>query len=250
MKKKFLKKNKGFTMIELLAVITILGVLSILSIAGISTLIQKSKNKEIEAQRKIIKLAAQSYIQFNKTKAPKRAGDTVDITLTELKNNNFLKEDIKDSSGYSCMANSKITVKKVADNKNDYTYTVKLKCGSHDYGMNDIAIPNITANLLGNKESLSDLKVLMNFFGGEKENGEKTNISGYSYTYYSKNIGEKNYKKEYDSGLIEEDNNINTKTVTQRISNYVNINNIESIMIKLQVRNKDGGIRELNSIIL
>ena len=36
-------KNKGFTMIELLAAIVILGVLSVLAIVGVQNLIDKSK---------------------------------------------------------------------------------------------------------------------------------------------------------------------------------------------------------------
>lgn len=252
MRKKLLNKKKGFTLVELIAVVTILGVISIVSIAGVSRLIHDARNNEIKQQKKIVVLATESFLQYNKGRAPKKAGDAnaVTITFMDLKNNNFLKEDIKGPDGANCMASSYIKVTKKQDNKNIYKYDVTLNCGGQVIGMRDIPTPSITANLVGNKDSLIDLAVLMNFYGGKDKSGKTSKIDTYSYTFYSKDYDEGNYKKVYDSGFLKELSKEKIKTIKTQISNYVNINNVEHIMLKLQVRNKEGGIGELNSIIL
>ena len=130
-----MKNNKAFTMVELLAVITIVGILSVISIASVSSLIDKTRKNEVEEQKKIAALAAESYLQFNKGKLPKIAGDdnSVSISFQELKASNFLKEDIKSPSGDSCMNESSVIVVKKVNNNNQYTYTTYLKCNGKEY---------------------------------------------------------------------------------------------------------------------
>ena len=127
---KKLNKN-GFTMIELLAVITLLGILSILSISSISGLIEKSRKEEADKQKKIAILAAKSYMQFNKGRLPQTVGATVQVKFMDLKNSKFLKDNIKSPSGISCMNSSYVTVKKESTNK--YTYSIYMKCGNKVY---------------------------------------------------------------------------------------------------------------------
>ena len=113
-------------MVELLAVITILGILSVLAITSISGIVQKSRDEEKDKQEKIVVLAVQSYLQFNRGRYPKDVGNEVSITLNDLRTSNFLKEDVKSPQGKNCMAGSYVTVKKVSQKK--YTYTAHLNC--------------------------------------------------------------------------------------------------------------------------
>ena len=85
--------KKGFTMIELLAAIVILGVISILAIAGVTRLIEKSKNESEEDYATMLKIAAQSYMEANKGALPKRTGNQTFVTAPDLKSKRYLKEE-------------------------------------------------------------------------------------------------------------------------------------------------------------
>ena len=83
-------KNKGFTMIELLATITILGILSVIAVTSVNFLIDKGKKNFITSQRNNLISAAKSYYQANRSKLPKDIGTSKSVSYGELKNNNFV----------------------------------------------------------------------------------------------------------------------------------------------------------------
>ena len=121
-----MKNNKGFTLVELLAVVTILGILSSIAIIGVSKLIEKSKNDADEQQKQTLIMAAKSYFQDNRSMLPREDGTSRDVTVVVLKNNKYLKEDIKNSKKESCMNdNTKVTITKSG---NKYTYEASLNC--------------------------------------------------------------------------------------------------------------------------
>ena len=78
------KKNKGFTMVELLAVIVILGILSIISVTAVQGIIAKAKERYYKSQEESFVMAAQSYLNNNKKKQPKVSGQTVKVYLKLL----------------------------------------------------------------------------------------------------------------------------------------------------------------------
>ena len=55
-------KRKGFTLVELLAVIVILAIVLIIAVPGVLGIINKTKNNAYESQLKIIKEAARTYV--------------------------------------------------------------------------------------------------------------------------------------------------------------------------------------------
>ena len=121
-----MKNNKGFTLVELLAVVTILGILSSIAIIGVSKLIDKSKKDADEQQKQTLIMAAKSYFQDNRSMLPREDGTSRDVTVVVLKNNKYLKEDIKNSKKESCMNdNTKVTITKSG---NKYTYEASLNC--------------------------------------------------------------------------------------------------------------------------
>ena len=121
-----MKNNKGFTLVELLAVVTILGILSSIAIIGVSKLIDKSKKDADEQQKQALIMAAKSYFQDNRGKLPRGDGASSSVTANDLKTSKYLKEDIIGSNKKSCMDNSSVTIKK---DGNKYVYTATLDCG-------------------------------------------------------------------------------------------------------------------------
>jgi type IV pilus assembly protein PilA len=82
--KRFMKKEKGFTLVELLAVIVILGIILAIAIPAIGNVIDKSENQAHEANKALIENAA---------RLADVAGDFQDgMTVTELEQAGYLEE--------------------------------------------------------------------------------------------------------------------------------------------------------------
>ena len=64
-------KEKGFSLVELLAVVVILGLLSTIAIIGVNAIIKNAEKQHYETQKNTLKMAAQSYAQANRNVLPK-----------------------------------------------------------------------------------------------------------------------------------------------------------------------------------
>jgi prepilin-type N-terminal cleavage/methylation domain-containing protein len=119
-----MKKNKGFTLAELLGVIVILGLLLLLVFPTIIGQMKKGEAKISEATEKIIFNAASNYIDGNLNKYPVSTNVTYCFTLEELVNAKEVVEGLLiDSKG----------------NKLDFSKKVEVKItdGSKSFQMND-----------------------------------------------------------------------------------------------------------------
>ena len=113
--------NKGFTLMELLAVIIIIALISLLSIVGVSKVVSKSKTDLYNNQLSMIEKAARSWGSENIDKLPD-AGDCLYLTLGSLKIYGLLDDNVIDPR-----TNDKIpdTLKiKVSSTLNDYNKLV------------------------------------------------------------------------------------------------------------------------------
>jgi type IV pilus assembly protein PilA len=80
-----LKNKKGFSLVELLAVVVILGLLSTIGIVTVNTLVDKAKQEKMDSQKNTITLSAQTYMQNNKNLVPKIIGESSIIKISDLK---------------------------------------------------------------------------------------------------------------------------------------------------------------------
>ena len=88
-----LKNNKhGFTMVELLAVITILGVLTYISIVSIQNVMKNAKEKYYKSQEESMNSAARNYTEKNRQHLPKINGQIVEIKLNDLVKEKYIDE--------------------------------------------------------------------------------------------------------------------------------------------------------------
>ena len=86
--------NKGFTLVELLAVIVILAIITSLANISVTKIMKDSKNDLTDVQIKLIEDAAHVFISSNLDKTP-NSGDCVYITLGTLKETGILNDNIK-----------------------------------------------------------------------------------------------------------------------------------------------------------
>ena len=83
--------NKGFTLVELLAVIVILVVISSIAIPTISSSLDRSKGKQTDAKKKLLISAAELYVTDHRNSIPTTANCY--ITTTQLKNEGYIDSD-------------------------------------------------------------------------------------------------------------------------------------------------------------
>ena len=75
--------NKGFTLVELLAVILILTGISLVAVAGISASLGKRDKKECEEQKELAKNAAKIYFSLN---------NGTSVSISTLKSGGYFNE--------------------------------------------------------------------------------------------------------------------------------------------------------------
>lgn len=120
--------KKGFTMVELLAVITILGVVMAIAIPAVTSQITTTSAKYYEDLEKDVELAARDFMNDHRSHFPKVNGNSCYITQdNDLVGNEYIKA-ISDKKGNSC---SQYVIKVTRNNPNDYSYEGYVKCSDY-----------------------------------------------------------------------------------------------------------------------
>ena len=123
------KNNKGFTMIELLAVVVILGILATISVGAIQGVLSKAKTEYYKTQEKQLIMAGQNFFQNNQESIPKVSGQTKKVFLKELIDAKLIDE-VVDRNKDACLGDkSYVQVFKYND---DYNYVSYLECPDYE----------------------------------------------------------------------------------------------------------------------
>ena len=77
-------KNKGFSLVELLAAIVIMGLLSTVAIVSVNYFLKKAENDYYKTQEDEIIMAAKSYTQDNRNSLPKRVNYTKNFARQKI----------------------------------------------------------------------------------------------------------------------------------------------------------------------
>ena len=250
-----INKNKktGFTLVELLCAIVILGILSTIIVYSSYKLIAKTKKDSFDSQERLLIETTKSYIQEERDKAPKVLGESKNITLIELKDKNYLKDDVVDYNGNSCMKNSYVRVYKL-DNK-DYTYLAYIYCGSDKSDIEEVPTPTIKVGYRDSKynnvdeiDSIINSKFYIELTGGISFNGNLLDINKYKYEIFIKNKKNDEYTSIYNSDFIIANRKQNISLVKD-FKDYLEDDDIYSLKLKVYTENTVGGVLELSSYI-
>ena len=242
--------KKGFTLVELLCVIVILSILAIAAVVSVTRVINTAKEDEEVVQEQILIKACQNYIQKQKEAAPKTIGDASYVSIKELINTRFLKNDILNSNGESCMKNSYVRIYKLSDT--EYMYTPYLYCGKQKVDdVEEIYEPTINMYFVGkddNNKIFNDLEnsyIYVNMTGGTTKGGNLIAIDSYSFSISVKDVHGEEIDN-YNSNDISANrkNNLNLK---EKLVNYVSLDNATYISIDVRIKNVIGGVKEVTT---
>ena len=87
--------KKGFTLVEVLAVIVIIGILGTIAVVSVTVISSKNKEKIYNSKVDSIELAAVTYIQDNKNIYNEKKGNNncIYLSINFLLDNNYIKKD-------------------------------------------------------------------------------------------------------------------------------------------------------------
>ena len=120
-------KNKGFTLIETVAIIIILGIMITLAIVGYSKYVKKSQKDYYAKQEDLVTQAGRDFYNDNRGKLPTELGEENCVLLGNLIKNKYI-DPVKDYNKKNCSTTkSKVCAQKISLTK--YSYTTILDCG-------------------------------------------------------------------------------------------------------------------------
>ncbi len=180
------KKNKGFSLIEILAAIVILGLLSTIAIVSVNYILQKAEQEYYEAQKDEIIAAAKSYTQDNRNALPKRVGMRTNITLSTLQSKKYIG-DVVDRHKSKCNS-QETTVQVFKYDKTHYSYSVILVCPNYSMEKNveTNAAGKITFNY--NNWPVSESKIDYSKITATINMKDEDKIASYNYIIYNNDI--------------------------------------------------------------
>ena len=90
--------NRGFTLVELLAVLVILIAIMSIAIPSISSSLERSKTKQDDGKKKILESAAELFVTDYKNQI---GANPCYITMNDLVNNAYISDDALETSSGS-----------------------------------------------------------------------------------------------------------------------------------------------------
>ena len=117
------KRIKGFTLVELLAVIVILSLLLLVAVTTVSSQFKNSKDDLYDTQLNNIKLAAEMWGSDNKVKL-NSINDCVSLTLGYLKEEGYVDINIKNTYTGELFKDDEVFVN-ITKETNRYKYEVE-----------------------------------------------------------------------------------------------------------------------------
>lgn len=120
--------KKGFTLVELLAVVTLIGLLSLIVIPVVDKIIKDNKEQLYHTQIKMIEDSARSWAADNIFELPSNNGEMLSKTICDLEKSGFLELDVKNPKTGELFY--KDAVVKITKTANGYEYTFDEKSGS------------------------------------------------------------------------------------------------------------------------
>lgn len=174
--------RKGFTLVEVLAVVIILSVLSIMVIPNVSEYVAQGKDEYNKSLKKTLILAGKNFYSDNRMRIPKPVGVVTDfVTANELASKNYLTGSFVDSDKNDCKSKSYV----VAVNEiSDVKYHACLTCGDKNYSSDDeycdVMVRDIDSSNPSNPSDSGKSKVTCSVSAKDTDDGASVTIDANS----------------------------------------------------------------------
>ena len=122
------KQKRGFTMIELLAVLVILGIIMVIAVPSVVGYLQDSKQKYYEQLEDSVMTAGKEYFSDHRSLLPRENGQIYSVDIADLVTDGYTS-DVLDSDGNGTCT-GKVYVKRLATA--DFEYNACISCGQVD----------------------------------------------------------------------------------------------------------------------
>ena len=116
-------EEKGFTLIELMAVVAILVVLSLIVVPIVDKHIKKSKDEMYNIQIENIRMAGEMFFSDNILSRP-GMGDYCSISMEQLASNGYIAENIVNPKTGSNFSDLYVQIKNTGVNNDRFSYFV------------------------------------------------------------------------------------------------------------------------------
>ena len=117
--------KKGFTLVELLAVIIILGVILVIAIPSFNNAIKESKIKLYKSINQMVVKSTKEYLTEYVYELPEEEGETIEVTTNDLISNGYLKE-ISNPTDKNDTCTGYVLITKLENN--EYSYIPHINC--------------------------------------------------------------------------------------------------------------------------
>lgn len=131
--------NKGFTLIELMAVVFILGIISCIAVIAVDKTIKDNKENLYKAQISNIEDAARAWGNAHINLLPEEKGEAISIPLIVLKQDGLLIKDFKNPKNEDLFFDNMYI--DISYESGNYIYNVIEDSGTENY--NDLSYPAI-----------------------------------------------------------------------------------------------------------
>ena len=120
-----MKNNRGFTLVELIAVITLLSAIILVTVPVIINTIKKNDLKLSENFENSLKQAAEFYVERNRDNFPdlNNIGGNIEIPTEDLVKAGYLKRDLENPIDNSSVLKYKVIIE--VGNDNIFIYRVE-----------------------------------------------------------------------------------------------------------------------------
>ncbi len=133
--------KKGFTLVEMLAVIVILALVMVIAVPGIGKIMAKFRLDYYKNLESEMELNAKSYLSSNRDERPRKGSYSL-VCLSTLEKGKYFDKDVKDYKNHKCdndvineEQKSYVVVYRSKDDERQekYIYEACLKCDSDRY---------------------------------------------------------------------------------------------------------------------
>ena len=123
--------KRGFTLVELLIVLTVIGLLGLIVVPIVDTIIKENKQKLYDLQINNIEDGAKNWASDNIFNLPEDDNETLNITICDLEKSGFIEIDMENpKTGERFYKNSYVVITKTSYG---YTYNYNVNSGDNYY---------------------------------------------------------------------------------------------------------------------